>query len=268
MMNSCLYEARVMHVRLRPKEHRLNHRVFMFYLDLDEVEMLSARFAWIGKNRRAIYSLWDRDHLQDDGRDIRQKIRDFVRSRGMSLPVARIMLLTNLRTFGYLFNPVSFYYCFDATGRPLCAVAEVGNTFGEIKLYYLGPESLTERGFVMRIGKFYYISPFVDLDVSMEFRLPVPGEDLYAQVDDYDSAGKFLCANIAGSRKPISGGNLWKMTCLYPWITMKVIGLIHGHALLLFLKKIPYHLKESNPHLQKEVLRGWRKNGVSTTHSV
>src|SRR4029078_2392336 len=116
-MNSCLYKATVMHNRLEPKQHRFHYNVFMFYIDLDEVEMLSKKLWMFSRNKFNYFSLKDSEHLQlpidnpDKTKSIREQITLYLSQHGIQIGKGRIMLLTNLNVLGYNFNPVSFYYC-------------------------------------------------------------------------------------------------------------------------------------------------------------
>jgi DUF1365 family protein len=232
----------------------------MFYLDLDELDLLSQNFNLIGRNKAKVYNFRDDDHFQKDGLGIKEKVLTFLTDKGISLEGGRIMLLTNLRTFGYLFNPVSFYFCFNSSGDPVCVVPEIGNTFGEIKPFFIGPEGFKNGRFISQQKKYFYISPFIDLDIPLDFELNIPGEKLNIKIDDFDKDGKFLYTVMSGERIAMTNSNLLWATLKYPLVTLKVILLIHFHALRLWLKKVPHHAKESNSHLQKEVYRAWNKN--------
>ena len=148
-MNSHLYECQIMHERIVPKRYGFTHNIFMFYVDLDEVESLAKRLRWFGSERFNLFSFYEQDHLKFAGKNLKQSILEFLSKRGVELEGGRIMLLTHLRTLGHVFNPVSFYFCFDRAGNPKCVVAEVGNTFGEIKPYFLGADCWQENSLLM-----------------------------------------------------------------------------------------------------------------------
>lgn len=258
-MNSCLYECNIMHCRIKPRRHRFNNRIFMFYLDLDELDQVSSSVGIISRNRWNIFSFRDNDHLQQGGASAKENILKYVEGQGMREKVERVMLLTNLRTFGYVFNPVSFYFCFDKDHKPLCTVLEIGNTFGEIKPFFIGSDHIRNEVFEDQQTKYFYISPFVDLDVPMDFRLAVPTDRLNIKIDDVKNGEKFLYTTMSGPRRELTNANVWRYALRFPFVTLQVIFLIHFHALLLFLKKIPYHAKEADPDLQKGVYRAWVK---------
>ena len=176
-------------------------------------------------------------------------------TQGLPLPAdTRVLLLTHCRVFGYIFNPVSFYFCLDAQDRPLCAVAEVGNTFGEQKPFLLGPEHFESDGHFRRVApKHFYVSPFSALDLAFDFKLRVPGEQLDIHIDDREGDRPVLLTALTGRRVPLTDGNLARLTLKYPLITLRVITLIHWHALKLWWKNVPWHRKAANPHLQQAV---------------
>jgi uncharacterized protein len=283
-MNSCLYEARVMHNRLSPTPHRFHYKVFLFCLDLDEIGTLAARLHWLSHNRFNLFNFCDRDHLQlphtaatpdtaepadtaetpDTAPDIRRHITGYLRSQNIEIGNGRIMLVTNCRTLGHQFNPVSFYFCFDEQGNPRCAVAEVGNTFRELKPYLLGPDTLHQKTFRQKQRKYFYVSPFIDLDTWFDFDLTIPDDALKIRIDDFDSDNnRFFLSTLTGRRVPLTDANLLRSFFSIPFVTLKVITLIHWQALKLWRKKIPFHRKAEQPGLQRGVYRPFRQSRPS-----
>jgi len=260
-MNSSLYKATVMHNRLKPKQHRFHYNVFMFYIDLDEVDMLTRKLPMFSKNKFNFFSIRDNEHLQlpidnpDKTKSIKQQITGYLSQNGIEIGNGRIMLLTNLNILGYNFNPVSFYYCFDEQGNSRCVVAEVGNTFGEFKPYLLTAEHLKDNNYHLNTIKYFYVSPFIDHDTNFDFNLQVPGERLNIRIDDYKDDERFFISTLTGTRKPLTNRNLLWYSIRFPFITLKIITLIHWNALLLYLKKLPFHRKEANQELQRDVYR-------------
>ena len=135
-MRSALYTGTVMHARRTPAENVFRYPVCFYLLDLDELPELGRRLALFGYNRRNVLTLHDRDHLGDPRRAVKENLLAWLRERSVDLAGGRVLLLTNLRVLGYVFNPVSFFYCYGAGGELVCIVAEVSNTFGE-RLPYL-----------------------------------------------------------------------------------------------------------------------------------
>jgi DUF1365 family protein len=251
---SCLYECTVMHHRLEPKENHFRYRLFMFALDLDELDSLAVR--GFSRNRWNLYTFRDRDHLTLPGHEaasLRENLSAWLVGHGIALPSGgRITLLTLPRVFGYIFNPVSFYFCSDASGAPLCAVVEVRNTFGELKPYLL-PAPAGDGHFRLVTPKHFYVSPFSALDLCFDFKLRVPGETLDLHIDDRAADRPVLLSALTGRRAPLSTARLLWFTLKYPLITVKVIALIHWQASLLWMRRLPWHRKAANADLQRDV---------------
>lgn len=254
---SCLYECSVMHQRLVPRPHRFQYNLFMFYLDLDELDQLATQTPLFSRNRRNVYSFWDADHLQLSSADLKQNLALYLAQQGVAFPAGgRIMLLTLPRVLGYIFNPVSFYFCFDAQGVPLCAVAEVGNTFREQKPFLVAREDSSGDRFRRVAPKHFYVSPFSSLELKFDFKLRLPEGRLELHINDLDAQDQpVLLSALAGTRAPFTNARLAWYTLKYPLLTLRVIFLIHWHALLLYWKKIPFHRKAANAALQRDVYR-------------
>lgn len=250
-----------MHHRLSPRRHQFNYQVFMFYLDLAEINQLHRRLRFMSRNRFNLFNFRDKDHLQLPGKngDVRDQILAYVQQQGISTPIGRIMLLTNLCTLGYQFNPVSFYYCYDMQGHPVCAVVEVCNTFHELKPYLLDHTTLSNKGFQLNTGKYFYVSPFSDMDTLFDFNLAIPGEHLNIRIDDcYKNGERFLISTLKGERKPLTDRMLLYYFFSFPLITLKVISTIHWQAFRLWLKKLPYHAKAAHKDLQRDLYRPYK----------
>jgi uncharacterized protein len=256
-MNSCLYECSVMHHRFSPKAHHFQHDIFMFYLDLDELDLVAKKILFFSRNQKNIYSFRDTDHGPAGKNPLKERVANFLRQNGIDLgPFGRVMLLTLPRVFGYVFNPISIFYCFDESGKPICSVAEVGNTFRELKLYLLRQEELLDGAtFAKIIPKHFYVSPFSPLDLSFDFRLRIPGDKLDIKIDDRSGDEKILVTTLAGQRAELTNKNLFWFTLKFPLVTLKVIFLIHWHALRLWLKRVPFYRKAADAPLQQNVLR-------------
>lgn len=251
-MNSCLYECTVFHRRYAPKPHEFRYRIFLFALDLDELPEVEKAVPLLRHNRPGIYSFRDDDHFQIVPGDARANAEALLAQNGIAERPARIVLLTNTRVLGYVFNPISVWFCYREDGSPLAAIAEVGNTFGELKPFFV---PVKDGEFHLRTLKHYYVSPFSDLDLEFDFRFLMPGDRMALYIDDYQGAEKVFMSTLTGKRAELSTGRLALFSIKYPLITLKVIFLIHWHALLLWAKKVPFHRKEANTDLQKDVLR-------------
>ena len=260
VLKSSIYMAKVMHHRLSPKKHSFWYSIYLFYIDIDEIDNLSKKLRWFSRNKFNLFNFRDKDHLQlprenpDQSKNIKQQVSDYLKSNRVEINNGKIMLLTNLSVLGYNFNPVSFYFCFDENNNPICAVSEISNTYREMKLFFFGKNELEGNRFKQRVKKLFYVSPFIDLDAFFDFNLTIPAEKLDIRIDDYDADGKrFFLSTLTGERKPLTNRiMLWYFFSL-PLIPLRVMGLIHWQAFKLWIKKIGYHPKSANQHLQKSV---------------
>ncbi len=260
---SCLYECTVMHRRISPKEHRFVYRIFLFCIDLDELQRISRRIPFFSHNSPNLYSLRDEDYFLLSSGGLRLNVEAFLESEGFAEKPARILLLTLPRLLGYTFNPVSIFYCFDMSDRPLCSVVQVGNTFGELKPFFV-PLVTEKTVFHRRATKNFYVSPFSDLDLVFDFRFDLPGDRLGVWINDFAGSDKTLVSSLTGRRLELNAANLAWLSLKYPLITLKVIGLIHWEALRLWWKRIPFRLKETRPDLQTGVFRARPEPTVSS----
>lgn len=254
-LRSCLYECSIMHHRLVPKEHRFLYRIFMFCLDLDELDAVDSQIFGFSHNRWNFYNFRDRDHLTVlGGGTLKENLIAYLARNGVVFPEGgRAILVTLPRVLGYIFNPVSFYFCFDAQGSAVCAVSQVGNTFGEMKPYVFSTPAAS--GFFRLVTpKHFYVSPFSELDVEFDFKLHVPGEELEIHIDDRKGDRRVLLSSLTGKKVPLTTARLAWLTLKYPLITLRVIFLIHWQAFLLWAKRLPFHAKAANAHLQQGVL--------------
>jgi hypothetical protein len=246
-----------MHHRFTPKVHHFQHRIFMFYLDLDELDTVARKVFFFSHNRKNLYSFRDNDHEPAGAAALKDRLLTFLRQNGIDPgPLCRLMLLTLPRVAGYIFNPVSIYYCFDKAGQPICSVAEVGNTFREMKLYLLRHEEFgLDETFRKIVPKHFYVSPFSELTLNFDFKLKIPGEDLNIKINDLDGDEAVLTSTLSGKKTAINNASLLGFTLKYPLLTLKVIFLIHFHALRLWLKGLPFYRKAAHSGLQRQVLR-------------
>jgi DUF1365 family protein len=263
-MNSTLYKAKVMHNRLAPKKHRFHYHVFMFYIDLDELDLLKEKLFLFSHQTFNFFSFRDKEHIQlpidkpDTSKSTREHIIAYLKENGITITNERIMILTNLNVLGYNFNPVSFYFVFDRQNNPLCSIAEVGNTFGELKPYLLKNENLTGNTYHLNTTKYFYVSPFFDHDHNFDFNLTIPGDKLNIRIDTFKQEERVFISTLTGNRETLNNLTLLWYSIRFPFITLKIITLIHWNALLLWMKKIPYHKKAEHKNLQKDVFRKYK----------
>ncbi len=250
-MTSCLYECEIMHRRLKPEQKRFDYRIFMLSVDLDE----PPKVPFLGLNRFNLFALNDRDHIdlgQPGG--IRANLFAWMKQENIDCPAdARVRLVTLPRVLGYAFKPVSFYYLSTKEGIPLFSIAEVRNTYHEMKLFLVDGEK--EKGWQRRVKKDFYVSPFSDVEDSFHFKLGLPADNWAVNIDNLDSEGVTLVSAIRGKTKPLTGRRLLWYGFKYPLLSLKVIFMIHWQALKLWTRKVPHFAKSAKKESQTDVLR-------------
>lgn len=243
-MESALYEGTVSHLRLEPFRHAFRSRLFMVYLDLDELERVFAgRWLW-GVERRSLASFRRRDHLGDPARPLADEVRTCVARATGRRPVGPIRLLTHLRYAGYVFNPVSFYYCFADDGGTLEAVAaEVTSTPWHERHVYVVPAPAARRPGARiegRAAKQLHVSPFLGMDLDHAFRFSVPGERLTVAIRNLAEGRPCFTATLSLARREIDGRSLARALLRYPLMTAQVVAGIHWEALRLWWRGAPF----------------------------
>ncbi len=242
-LESCVYEGWVTHRRWQPIEHSFRYRHFMLYLDLDELpEALDGHRLWSAR-RPALAWFRREDYHGDASVPLAGAVRETVAERIGHRPAGPVRLLTNVRSFGHCFNPVSFYYCFDAPGdrRPRAIMAEVTNTpWGECHAYVM--DCPHQDGEVMAQGfdKALHVSPFMGMDHRYEWRLAAPGPRLTVEIASHRGGAKAFEATLHMNRHELSGAVLNRMLLRYPATTLRVQARIYAQALRLKLKRAPY----------------------------
>lgn len=237
---SALYRGEVMHRRLRPKAHRLNYRVFWLLLDLAEIDGLERRLRLFSRNRFNLISFHDRDHGDGSGTALRRQIETFLARAGIDIGEGPIRLLTMPRVLGYVFNPISLYYCHHSDGRLAAMVYEVTSTFGVRHAYVVPVSEPDQRAGLIRQGaaKALYVSPFMGMEMDYVFRGHAPGARLDLAIDGVDAEGLLITAAMSGERRALEDQALWSATAALPLMTLKVMAAIHWEALKLWIKGV------------------------------
>ena len=237
---SALYRGGVMHRRLRPRAHRLNYRVFWLLLDLAEIDGLDQRLRLFSRNRFNLLSFHDRDHGDGSGAPLRPQIEALLARAGIEIGDGPVRLLTMPRVFGYVFNPISLYYCHHGDGRLGAMVYEVTSTFGQRHAYVIPAPDEDQAAGLIRQGaaKALYVSPFMGMEMDYAFRGHAPGARLDLAIDGLDAEGLLITAALSAERRPLEDHDLWSAAVGLPLMTLKVMAAIHWEALKLWIKGV------------------------------
>jgi DUF1365 family protein len=241
---SGLYRGTVMHHRLAPKRNFFTYPVFVFVLDPDELPDWDRRLRLFRHNRFSLFSLRDEDYFPGRTGTIKEKAIALLRERGCPEAIDRVMMITQMRVLGHVFNPVTFYYCYR-DGREVAHVAEITNTFRQRHSYaFFGgatglDESGKEKGPTYFAEKVFYVSPFLEMNLTYSFHFAPLGRDLAVHVDDFESGKPVLKTWIRGVRGPLNDRALLASFLRLPFMSAWILGWIHWQALKLWLRRIP-----------------------------
>jgi uncharacterized protein len=257
-MNSAIFEGRVRHRRMLPVPHAFRYRLFMMFLDLDELETVF-RGRWLWSVRRIAVARFRReDHFGDPHEPLDVSIRRHVQQETGRWPRGPVRLLTHLRYFGYCFNPVSFFYCYDEDDKEVeTIVAEVNNTpWGERHLYVLNDHARSGNQICREFApkKVMHVSPFMSMDVQYLWRFTTKDDRLFVHMETARGTEKIFDATLALTRSEVSGPSLARVLLCHPLMTLKVIAAIHWQALRLWLKGTPVysHRPKSTKFLENQ----------------
>ncbi len=230
---SAIYPGVVTHTRLKPRQHKLRYSVFMLLLDLDELGDLNKALRLFGLDRFALTGFSQRDHLDGSEVPLKAQVEAHLAKAGIAAG-GPIRLLCMPRILGGVFNPISVYFCYRADQTLSAVFYEVNNTFGE-KHCYLIPatgEGVIEQG----IDKGFYVSPFMDMDLTYGFRILPPGEAVSISIEVKDTEGLVLAAAFGGHQIALTDAALWRAWWTHPLMTLGVMAMIHWEALKIWLK--------------------------------
>ena len=239
-----IIHGQVMHERLRPKWHRFVYPVFYVRLNLAHLDQCNS--AWFGVNRRRIASVNTRDYGARDGGDLSVWMRGILRGAGIEAE-GEIWLQTFPRLFGFVFNPVSFWYCYDQAGTLQAVLAEVNNTFGESHRYllYTGEPITAETSLTSQ--KNMHVSPFCEVKGGYQFQFRETASTTLVRLDYSDADGVVIKTAVGGTIAELNSARVLRAVLRRPWLTIGVVAAIHWQAFKLWRKGVPWFSKPEPP---------------------
>ena len=246
-MTADLYVSEVMHRRSRPKAYEFVYRVFNIVFDIDRIAETGARSRLFSHNRFNLFSFYDRDHGPRDGSALRPWIESQLAAAGLPEAAANIRLLCMPRVLGYGFDPLSVWYCSDATGTLRAVLYEVKNTFGDQHGYLMpvteGGTAPTDHEF----DKIFHVSPLIAMNARYRIRTVSPDDRLALSIRESDPDGEFLFATLTGERRDMTDRALLRQFLRVPFMSLKVIAAIHWQAIRLMLRGVKYTNRPEPP---------------------
>jgi uncharacterized protein len=243
---SAIYEGTIRHRRFTPVVNTFKYRLFLMYLDLEELQDLFSPYQFWSLERPNAAMFQRSDYLGDSDQPLDTAVRNLVERQTGNRPSGPIRMLAHMRYFGFCFNPVAFYYCFDEGGIEVeTIVAEINNTPWMERHQYVLDESMNQhpnrdwRRY--RLEKDFHISPYMDMQISYDWRFRRPGETINVHLNNFSGGRKLFDATLQLSRREINQRNLSRMLLKYPFMTAKVTSLIYWQALRLKVKGVPFY---------------------------
>ena len=243
-MNSCIYNGEVVHTRFKPVKHVLKYKTFSLLIDLDEIEILDKENFIFSFNKFNIFSFSNKDHGDRDGGNLRDWVTKNLKKYNINFKVTKIKLLCFPRIFGYVFNPLSIFYCYNENNELRAILYEVKNTFNE-QHTYIFPVQKNEKIITQTCNKKFYVSPFMEMETAYNFRLAEPKETLSIFIKQTDDKGMLLSACQIGKKEQISTKKLVQNFFKHPMMTIKIMMAIHFEALRLWKKGVKLVKKNS-----------------------
>ena len=240
-MNSCIYNGEVTHTRFKPVRHFLKYKTFSLLIDLDEINLLDKSIGIFSYNKFNIFSFFDKDHGDRDGGNLKDWVISNLKKFQINENITNIKILCYPRILGYVFNPLSIFYCYEKD-KLVAIFYEVKNTFNEQHTYIFKIKNNEE--IIQKCRKKFYVSPFMDMETFYNFKLLNPNDKLSVFIKQTDADGTILTATQTGDKKEFSFKQLAINFLKYPLMTIKIISSIHYEALLLWKKGAIYRKRD------------------------
>ncbi len=249
-----LYLGVVRHTRVKPRSLSLRHRCFWLALDIDSIKTTTSGLRLLSHNRANILSFFDRDFGDGSERSLRQHVEHLLSEAGITETPANIVLFCMPRVLGYGFNPISLYLCSDKNNVLKAVVYEVHNTFGERHSYVSSVQTLNDR-VIQSADKQFYVSPFMDMDLSYTFKLELRDQKLLLAISAKDAEGPLIFTSLSANRRQLTNRSLLMAWMAHPLLSLKVISAIHFHAARIWLKGVKLRLRPPPPQQSATVIQ-------------
>lgn len=233
-----LYPGKVMHARLQPFVHRFTYRVFSLLIDIDRLDEADRQSMLFSVNRAGIVSFHESDHTGDKSVSLRSHVDRLLAGAGMKEHAANVRLLCYPRIFGYVFNPLSVYFCEGESGELIALIYEVRNTFGERHTYVVPVRDgdISPAGVRQTRRKIFHVSPFIEMGARYHFRILPPGSKVRLRIHETKDGEPLLAATFSGERLTLDFAGTAHCLLKIPFMTWKIMAAIHWEALKLWLK--------------------------------
>jgi uncharacterized protein len=265
---AALFRGVVIHHRMKPRSHRFRYRVFNLLIDLDRLGEADRQSWLFSIGRFNLMAFQPADHGPEDGSDLAAHARRLLRDAGLETDISRIDLLCYPRMLGFVFNPISVYFAYDAAEAVAGVIYEVRNTFGEMHTYVapVKPGEWSEAGLRQQRDKLFYVSPFMDMPMRYHFRLRPPGDEVAIRILETDREGPILAALFHGKHQTLTDQSVFSACLRFPFMTLKVVLGIHYEAARLWFKGIRFFARPPAPpavsidgHFAKSEMSGRRR---------
>ncbi len=232
-----LYDTWLRHDRFAPVPHGFTYRLLLLAIDLGA----PAPKGWLfGRNRRALLSLRDADHLDGSGRRLESQVVELMAEHGLAHDGGRILLLCQPRLLGHVFNPISTYYVHRRDGTLQAVLYEVNNTFGERHSYLFPVDAGAGEALRHGCDKVFHVSPFMALDLSYDFRVTAPAGAVRLDIDVRRGEQPMLTARLTGRARRFTAGQVLRLLAAGRLFPLKVLGAIHWEAIRLWRKRVGF----------------------------
>ncbi|GGI80429.1 DUF1365 domain-containing protein [Pseudarthrobacter scleromae] len=235
-IEAAIYRTAISHVRRTPLKNAFTYRSYSWFVDVDHLPRLPFMLRPLAVFRSG-------DHLGDPGSSIRSNVERFLRTQGMEPDGGAIHMLTSARVFGYVFNPLTLFWCYRTSGELECVVAEVHNTYGERHCYLLQTDAAGRAS----VPKAFYVSPFNDVDGQYRMKLPAPGENLGVSIVLEREGHRPFVASMDGTRRPATVRNILAAAVAVPAAPLLVSALIRVQGITLWARRLPVVARPHHP---------------------